>query len=430
MKSSEVSVVQRLLQDFSPPVRRALRVDLSVMLLSTLFTSLTTPFIGLILRRELGATAFQLSILASANAACLLLSLAVARVVDGRRPLPYVVWPSVVSRGLFLLTPFVITPWQFVGMLVSGTLLGTVSGPAQAAVIERVYPRQERGRALGFVRVVGALAAMGLALGAGQLVGRLGHRLVFAMAGMSGMLGSLRLRRLRVPAAAAAVRQVRPRLSEAWRVVRADHAYRRLLTASFVFGSGIWLMMPANPILLADVMHATTGQVGLLSAVAAGAALVGNLVWGRLADRRSSAGALQAVYLVGSLTPLIYWGACVWLASPWLLVGASVFESLMHTGLDLVWMLALMELGGEERTMQYAAIGATMAGLRGMLGPLVSGLLLETAGIEVVYLSAAGLMMGGAWLVTRHLQNTPRYIEQPAQTSGGFALVNAVRNAS
>jgi hypothetical protein len=102
----------------------------------------------------------------------------------------------------------------------------------------------------------------------------------------------------------------------------------------------------------------------------------------------------------------------------------------MHTGLDLVWMLTMIELGGEHRTTQYAAIGATMAGVRGILGPLLSAFLLETAGLPVVYLGAAGLMATGAWLVSRHVQKTPRYIAHPAQTSGGTALVKVVRNAS
>src|SRR5919204_1459252 len=114
------------LLDFSPAVQRALRIDVSVMLLFTLFAGLTTPFTGLILRRELGASALQLSVLASASAACLLLSLALARVIDSRRPLPWVVWPTFIARGLFLLVPFVDTPWPFVGMLVTATLLGTV----------------------------------------------------------------------------------------------------------------------------------------------------------------------------------------------------------------------------------------------------------------------------------------------------------------
>ena len=418
------------LLEFSPPVRRALRIDISVMLLFTLFAGLTTPFTGLILRRELGASPFQLSVLASASAACLLLSLWLTRIVDSRRPLPYVVWPGFLARGLFLLVPFIATPWPFVGVLVAGTLLSTVSGPAQTALVERVYPREERGRALGTVRVVGALIAIGLALAAGQLLGYLGHRWVFAAAGLVGMAAALRQRRMPVPEATSRTERPAPRLLEAWRVVREDHGYRRVLLGSFLFGSGIWLMMPANPILLADVMHVTTAQVGVLAAVAAGAALVGNLMWGRLVDQHSSLPALRVVYILGTLTPLIYCGASLVATTPWILLVGTVAESLMHTGLDLVWMLTMIELGGKDRTTQYAAIGATMAGVRGVLGPLVSALLLETVGLQAVYLVAAGLMACGVWVVSRHVQKTPRYIAQPAQTSGGVGLVSAARNAS
>jgi MFS family permease len=423
-------VLQSLSSEFSPSVRRVIRIDVSVMLLFTVFTGLTTPFTGLILRRELGASAWQLSMLASANAACLLLSLLVARLVDGHRPLPWVVWPAAAARGLFLLAPFITTPGPFIGLLVAGTLLGTLSGPAQAAVIERLYPQEERGRALGFVRVVGAVAAIGLAVGAGQLVTRLGHRWVFAVAGLMGIAAALRMRQLPVPESVPLAPRPRPTLREAWRTVRADHGFRRVLLASFLFGTGIWLMMPANPILLADVLHATPEQVGVFAAAAAGAALAGNLVWGRIVDRRSSVPALRVVYLIGSLTPLIYWGASVWATSAWVLLGAAVVESLMHTGLDFVWMLAMIELGGKERTPQYAAIGATMAGVRGILGPMASALLLQTLGLQVVYLTAAGLMACGVWVVSRHVQKMPRYMAHPTQTSGGVALVNAARKAS
>jgi MFS family permease len=213
-------------------------------------------------------------------------------------------------------------------------------------------------------------------------------------------------------------------------VVREDHAYRRILLGSFCFGGGVWLMMPATPILLADVVRATPAQVGVLAAVAAGAALVGNLLWGRLVDHRSSLRALRVVYLLGTLTPLIYCGASLMATAPWILVGASMAESLMHTGLDLVWMLAMIELGGKDRTTQYAAIGATLAGIRGVLGPLVSALLLETLGLQAVYLAAAALMACGAWIVSRHRQKTPRYIAQPAQTSGARGVLSAARNAS
>ena len=419
--------LQRWLE-FSPEVRRALRVDVSVMLLFTVFTGLTTPFTGLILRRDLGATPLQLSVLGSAGAACLLLSVAFAGLIDARRPLPWVVWPAFAARALFLLTPVIKTPWPLVGVLVAGTALGTVVTPAQAALVQQIYPAAERGRALGAVRIAGAIVGIALAIVAGQLLGWLSWRWVFPIAGLIGMAASLRQRQLPVPVDPI-VGNPRPGLAEAWRAIRDDHRYRRLLVSAFIFGSGVWLMQPATPLLLADVVHASTGQVGILAAAAALASIGGNLVWGRLVDGQRTLNALRVVYTVGTCVPVIF-ALCA--VHPSLVIGASVAESLMATGLDLVWMLAVIEFAGPGRTAQYAAIASTLAGVRGVLGPLAGAALIETVGLQSLYVVAAALMGTGAvlvWRQARH-QKTPRYIEQPRQTSGGLGVISAARNAS
>src|SRR5207245_2096652 len=157
---------------FNPEVRRALRIDVSAALLFSVFASVTTPFIGLILRRELGATPLQLSVMSAAGGACLLLSLAWARALGGRPPLPYLVWPSFVARGLFLLAPLASSAWSLVSLVVAANVFGAAAGPAQAAVVERLYPRAARGRALGLVRMAGAALGVGLALAAGPPCGR------------------------------------------------------------------------------------------------------------------------------------------------------------------------------------------------------------------------------------------------------------------
>ena len=86
---------------FSPEIRRALKIDISATLLFTVFAGLTNPFIGLILRRELHATALQIAVMSSAGGACLLLSLLWAKACHGRPPLPYLVWPAFVARECF-----------------------------------------------------------------------------------------------------------------------------------------------------------------------------------------------------------------------------------------------------------------------------------------------------------------------------------------
>ncbi|HXG02632.1 MAG TPA: MFS transporter [Candidatus Binatia bacterium] len=406
---------RRLLDGFSPDVRRALTIDVAAAVLGVLFTALTGPFHGLYLRRELGATPLVFSLLASANAGCLLLSVVLSRAVSGCHPLTAVVWCAVLARGLYLLVPLIASPWPFVGILVGGTLLGAVGGPAQAALVQQVYRREERGRALAVVRVAAAGFGIALALAAGHLVAALGYRVVFAGAGLFGVAAALVLRRLPVPPAPPAEASRVSRAGAAWTIVREDVAYRRLLLASFVFGGGIWLMMPATPLLLADVLQVTTAQVSTLAAVAAATGIAGNLLWGRLADRHSSLTTLRAVYLVGALTPLAYYAA----ASPWMLVAATLTESLMATGLDLVWMLVVIDFAGPRRAASYAAIAATLAGVRGVLAPLVGGILIQTAGLSAVYLAAAALMGLGALLVSQQI----RQIRQQAP----FAAAQCVR---
>jgi len=45
--------------------------------------------------------------------------------------------------------------------------------------------------------------------------------------------------------------------------------------------------------------------------------------------------------------------------------------------------------------------GATLAGVRGVLGPLLGGLVIWALGVRAVYLVALALMAGAAWLVAR-----------------------------
>jgi MFS family permease len=396
------SLVPSSISDFSPEVRRTVRIDLGAALLLTCFTSLTTPFTGLILRREFGATPFQLSLLAAAGAAFMLCSLMWAKALENRRPLPCVVWTGFIARGLFLLVPFVDSAWAFVAILVAVNFLGTVGAPAATALVERLYPSDVRGRALGVVRTAGALPGIVLVVGAGNLLGVIDYRWAFVVAAVIGMAGSLQLRRLPVPDGGEPIggHQPRPSLGRAARAMREDGDLRRLMAAIFIFGTGIWIQMPAHPILMADVLQVTTAQAGMFSALAAIAGLAGNSVWGRLVDTRGSLRALRWVFVVGSLTPLVSFVA----TSSHVLAVSYVTESLMSTGLDLVMMLAIIEVAGRRRVAEYAAIAATLAGIRGVIAPLVGGLVIRYAGVRMVYAVAAIIMVGAVAFLSRQLE--------------------------
>jgi len=94
-------------------------------------------------------------------------------------------------------------------------------------------------------------------------------------------------------------------------------------------------------------------------------------------------------------------------------VASAVTDSLVGIGLELVWMMAVIDVAGPHRTAQYVAIGATLAGVRGVVGPLVGGLVIHAFGVHMVYLVAAILTFSGAWCVTRELGQLARFRQGP-----------------
>jgi MFS family permease len=406
------------LKQFSPEVRRVLRVDLVVTLLLTGFASLTGPFTGLMLRTELGATPLQLSVMASAGAAFMLSSLLWARLVEGRRPLPYVVWAGFIGRGLFLLVPFVDTAWQMVTILVLANVLGTMAAPAAMMLVAQIYPRDERGRALGVVRSVGAVPAIIVLLGSGTLIGAISYRWAFVAAAVLGMAASLQQLRLPVPDVPAAPPARPSGVSAAWTALRDDRAFRALMIAACVFGTGIWIQMPAHPVLMGDVLKIGAAQAGMFAAVAAVAAFVGNGVWGRLTDRWGARRVLAIVYFIGALTPMVD----MFVTNPRVLVISYVCDALMTTGLDLVLMLAIIDIAGRQQTARYVAIASTLGGLRGIVAPLAGAAIIEYAGVRAVYAVAATMMVAGGLVVLWQLRTGAATAQPPEHAPAPAAV--------
>jgi hypothetical protein len=66
--------------------------------------------------------------------------------------------------------------------------------------------------------------------------------------------------------------------------------------------------------------------------------------------------------------------------------------------------VSVIEVAGRRRTAQYMGISATLAGVRGVIGPLLGALMIRTLGVHAVFLTAAASMTIGAWLVSRQLR--------------------------
>jgi MFS family permease len=380
-----------------PAARRAFLYDLGGAVLFGVFAGMVLPFLGVTARR-LGATPLQVSLLTVAPAIGLALTAWWSVLIAGRNPIPFVVWPSVVARSLFLLAPLIPGPHVFVALVIGFHLVHSTILPAYATAIHTVFPREHRGRLLGLVRVGLSLASILGALVAGPALQRFGYQVVFPVAAVFGIASGLVFGRIRIPDEPRPAE--RPTMHEAWRVALADRRFRALLIITSVFGFGGWMMAPAIPLLLVDELGATNSQVGVLSAVMSACAVLSFFLWGRFIDRHSGLATIRLVFAIAILTPLLFYVA----PSTWFALLPFATDGFVIAAIELAWMAAVMELAPRDKVSQYAGAYASLMGVRGIVAPLLAGVIAEAMGPRPVFLIAAGLIATAAvaaWVVLR-----------------------------
>ncbi len=375
-------------------IRANARTDFISATLFGAFGGLTIPFIP-VMGRRLGASPLEVSLLVAASALAMLLSLLWVRLLRGADPVRLVVWTQSVGRGLFLLMPFVRIPGLYLALVLLYHGVASAAPLGYAQVMGAVYPQELRARIMAMVRIGMAAAWIAAALLGGRIMQAVPFQLVFAVAAAFGVAGAQVFRRMRLPPRREPLE--RPAAGVGWRALRQDRRFRRFLGAFFVFGFGAWLMGPAVPLLLVDVLHATNFQVGMLGAVTSAAWLVAYYQWGRVIDRRSAPGALTLVFLLGTLTPLVYLLA----TSPWVVLLAGASDGFVSAGVDLGWLTALLNYAPTGGVAHYVAIFNTLVGVRGSTAPLLAGVLIPRLGVRAIFALAAVCTLCGALLMRR-----------------------------
>ena len=156
-------------------------------------------------------------------------------------------------------------------------------------------------------------------------------------------------------------------------------------------------MGPAVPILLVDVLRASSFQVGLLGAITSGMWLLAYYYWGRMIDRKTAVGALGTIFLIGAISPVIYGLA----SNAWVVQLAGITEGLVSAGIDLGWLTAVLQYAPAAELRHYLAIFNTLVGLRAATAPFLAGLLIPLIGVRWIFAAACVLILAGAWLLRR-----------------------------
>jgi len=356
-----------------------------------------------------GAGNLQVGLLSAAPAIGLLFSPIWASWIERMNPKPFVIWPNVVGRALLLLPACFGLPWVYVATALAFHLMMGIQAPAYAALMTRIYPAQQRGRLMGYVRVAMGLLMIPIAYCIGlwtDIAGPTGPLLLASATGLLSISMFFGVREsekapLRSPAAR------RASLKEQWTVVRGNRPLVMFLIATTFSGFGNILVQPLYQITQVELLQLTNVEIGYARMAYFLCLIAGYLAVGWAVDRFPPERTLTYGIAAFGLAPLLYGLFGNYPA----VIAASGVQGIG----DAIWdigILAYVFRIAPGREAVVFGLHLLLFGIRGSIGPILSTALIGTIPISSILLFAAACGFIGAAIFWYY--NRPRRMDAPA----------------
>jgi predicted MFS family arabinose efflux permease len=319
-----------------------------------------------------------------------------------RRTKSFIVLCWVLSRSLFLLFALVTQVHWLLVVTALFWLLETFPSPGYTRIIQVIYPEKIRGQVIAVVRL-GMVAAILLTTPlAGWALDKLSYRVLFPVAGLVGMFAMWIFNRLEVNEGPLPPRQTRS-LASLWALVRHNRPFAIHLLAFAIYGLGGLLGYPLYAIVQVDRLHLSYTEIGFLGFAQSSAWLLGFLIWGRMVDRRGGLPVLSVNLLISVLVPISY----IWASAGWMLLPAFIVQGLINAGVDVGLISTCIQLAEADKVVEYAAVQATVVGLRGMITPFLGAGLLRLGVSETQIFAIGAGFIFLSWLILRSVHGMP-----------------------
>ncbi|MFN8489751.1 MAG: MFS transporter [Caldilineaceae bacterium] len=377
----------------SVTMRQNMLIELWTALAYGTFYAMAIPFIPAILRRS-GATELMLAIYTSQQFIGSVLTAFSIVLMRRRRTMNIIVASWLLSRSLFMLFAFLVSPlW----MIVLGTvfwLLEAFPNPGYTRILQKIYPDGVRGKVMSLVRV-GRLSAVVLITPlAGWALDHWGYQMLFPLGSILGIASVLIFTRLKVNEGPLPARETKT-LSELWDILQKDKRFAFYLRSFAFYGTGTLISWTMYPLVQVDRLHLSYSELGLLGLGQSVCWLLGYLFWGTIVDRRGGVYVMRMNCAIAMIVPFSY----IWATNAWMLLPAFMTQGIINAGWDMGLITAGIQLAAPERVTEYAAVQGTVVGVRGMIVPMVGvGLLQLGVPITGIFILSIGLMTI-AWIM-------------------------------
>lgn len=386
--------------NLDPTVRYNLFTEFWGAVAFGVFWATALQFVPVVLRR-MGAESDLLALYtAQTYLGSILTSLSIV-LMRGRRTKTFAVWCWMAARALFLLFAFITEVYWVMVVTAIFWFLEAFPSPAYTRIIQAIYPEGVRGKALSLVRLGMTGAILLTTPFAGWMLDHWGHRVIFPLAALMGLLSTWQFNRLAVEEGTLPPRQTRS-LASLVEIVRRNRSFAIHLLSFTFFGVGALIGIAYYPIVQVDRLGLSYTALGLLGAAHSTAWLLGFVYWGRAVDRYGGIWVMRVNLAIAIIIPFCY----IWATNGWMLLPAFIAQGIIAAGIDLGLINTCITLAEPDKVVEYAAVQATVVGIRGIVSPFI-GVLLVNWGVDM------GIVFGLGTALTALAWWTAGYIHVP-----------------
>jgi MFS family permease len=382
----------------------------SNLLTEPLFT--LYAFLVFILYKDLGASAFQVTLLMTLKPVVTILSFYWSAGLKGRaqKLKSNLLWAGFLMRAPFLLCPWIDSPWYLIGAAVNYMFFYRAGIPAWMEIIKRNMGEGKRNRIFSVSSALGYAEGVVLALACGGLLDRDPGcwKILFFGSALIGLMVLIVQSKIVVEGEDAEIE--RPSLKEvlvrpwrdSYRLMHERRDFSRFQWGFMVSGFGLMLIQPALPLFAVDVLGISYIEMAAAVSIAKGLGFaLSSPLWAKWFDRVNVFKMASLVFLsIGLFTILLSFS--VWSVA-WLYV-AYFWYGVGQGGSHLVWNMSGPVFAGKEESSRYTGVNVAMAGLRGAFAPPFGGWLAMVMGpVEVLIIGGALCFYSGVRMLQTKL---------------------------
>lgn len=323
---------------------------------------------------------------------------------------------ALVALALFLITDRTVLLVLFYTLLTVYSLADGVAGLPFMDIIAKAIPSTRRGAFFGWRRFLGGILALGGSLVVKYVLDERRGLTFPHNFGVLFFLASLTMSAAMI-SFGLVVEPVEPVLNQSVALLgqmkRAVHLPRRdanygCFLAVRLMATAAGMATPFYIVYAKRALGVSAGMVGVYLSWATLAGIASTLVWGRISDRRGNRGPILLASMVGLTAPL----AALLIPSlasqqplvaawaPYVFAVVFVLLSIFQMGLMMGYHNYLLDITPAEDRPLYIGFANTLTGLT-MLASAVGGLIVDLAGLAVLFWMAAAFYAGALLLASR-----------------------------